>query len=342
MSNNALTQTITIASFIPTKRVVFEEAGGTWCPWCPEGIVAMETIEQNYPLTAIPIAVHNGDIMTNTLYDASLNMPTYPSARIDRKIEATGMGGVNATKFMEYYADRINVFSPVEINADAIFDHSTRDITITLQGEFAIDLAGDYRFNAVILEDDVGPYNQNNNFTNWQPTVIAPISGINFSTSPNPVSIKFDHVARDILGGFDGSIGSLPSTIITGTTHTYQYTHTLPSNHNENNIHVVGIVIDNNTGEILNGVKVDLELPTNVKNITDNNSVIIYPNPAKDKLNIKGAFLMVEIYDNLGKLTLSSPAKKSIDISLLKNGLYTARIKTKESSISKKFAIDTQ
>ena len=342
MSNNALTQTITIASFIPTKRVVFEEAGGTWCPWCPEGIVAMETIEQNYPLTAIPIAVHNGDIMTNTLYDASLNMPTYPSARIDRKIEATGMGGVNATKFMEYYADRINVFSPVEINADAIFDPSTRDITITLQGEFAIDLAGDYRFNAVILEDDVGPYNQNNNFTNWQPNVIAPLSGINFSTSPNPVSIKFDHVARDILGGFDGSIGSLPSTIITGATHTYQYTHTLPSNHNENNIHVVGMVIDNNTGEILNGVKVDLELPTNVKNIADNNSVIIYPNPAKDKLNIKGAFLMVEIYDNLGKLTLSSPAKKSIDISSLKNGLYTARIKTKESSISKKFAIDTQ
>jgi hypothetical protein len=28
----------------------------------------METLEQNYPLTAIPIAVHNGDIMTNTLY----------------------------------------------------------------------------------------------------------------------------------------------------------------------------------------------------------------------------------------------------------------------------------
>tara|TARA_X000000368_G_scaffold211053_1_gene166775 strand:- start:7960 stop:9852 length:1893 start_codon:yes stop_codon:yes gene_type:complete len=342
MSNNSLTQTITTASFIPTKRVIFEEAGGTWCPWCPEGIVAMETIEQNYPLTAIPIAVHNGDIMTNALYDASLNMPTYPSARIDRKIEATGMGGVNATKFMEYYADRINVFSPVEINADAIFDPSTRDITITLQGEFAIDLAGDYRFNAVILEDDVGPYNQNNNFTNWQPPVIAPLSGINFSTSPNPVSIKFDHVARDILGGFDGSIGSLPSTIITGATHTYQYTHTLPSNHNENNIQVVGMVIDNNTGEILNGVKVDLELPTNVKNITDNNSVIIYPNPAKDELNIKGDYLMVEIYDNLGKLTLSSPAKKSIDISLLKNGIYTARIKTKKSSISKKFTIDNQ
>ena len=59
-------------------------------------------------------------------------------------------------------------------------------------------------------------------------------------------------------------------------------------------------------------------------------------------LNIKGAFLWVEISDKVGKRTLSSPAMKSIVTSLLKNGLYTARIKTKESSISKKFAIDTQ
>ena len=107
MNNNSLSQTVTTVSFIPTKRVVFEEAGGTWCPWCPQGIVAMETLEQNYPLTAIPIAVHNGDIMTNTLYDASLDMPTYPSARIDRKIIASGSPEVNATAFMQYYADRI-------------------------------------------------------------------------------------------------------------------------------------------------------------------------------------------------------------------------------------------
>ena len=121
MNNNSLSQTVTTVSFIPTKRVVFEEAGGTWCPWCPQGIVAMETLEQNYPLTAIPIAVHNGDIMTNTLYDASLDMPTYPSARIDRKIIASGSPEVNATAFMQFYADRINVFSPVELEADAIF-----------------------------------------------------------------------------------------------------------------------------------------------------------------------------------------------------------------------------
>jgi len=302
----------------------------------------METIEQQYPVTAIPIAVHNGDAMTNTLYDAGMNMTNWPSARIDRAILANGTSAVTAAGFLQYYNERINIFSPVEITANANFNSATRDIVINISGEFATNLYGDYRFNAVILEHDVGPYNQANNYVGNQPPLIAPISGINFSTASNPVSIKFDNVARAILGGFNGSIGSLPSTIITGATHTYQYTHTLPSNHNENNIQVVGMVIDNNNGEILNGIKVDLELATSDKNITDNNSVIIYPNPAKDELNIKGAYLMVEIYDNLGKLTLSSPAKRSIDISLLKNGLYTARIKTKKSSISKKFTIDNQ
>ena len=336
MNNNSLSQTVTTVSFIPTKRVVFEEAGGTWCPWCPQGIVAMETLEQNYPLTAIPIAVHNGDIMTNTLYDASLDMPTYPSARIDRKIIASGSPEVNATAFMQYYADRINVFSPVELEADAIFSPSTRQITITLRGEFVIDLAGDYRFNAVILEDNVGPYNQYNNFGGFQPPVIAPLSGINFSTSPNPVSITFDHVARAILGGYDGISGSLPANISEGGTYTYEYTHSLPSNQNENNIKIVGMVIDFNTGEILNGIKVDLAQTTNTDEIYNKSNINVFPNPTKNILHIDGEYSSIKIYNILGELVLTTKSKKTIDISKLSNGIFNIHVLTDQGTIVKK------
>ena len=339
-SNNFLTVTIQDVPFVPTKRVVVEESAGTWCPFCPQGIVGMETLEQQYPNTAIPIVVHNGDVMTNSIYDAGMNMTNWPSARIDRAILANGTNAVTADGFLQYYDERINIFSPVEITANANFNPVNREIIIDLSGEFATNLYGDYRFNAIILEHEVGPYNQANNYVGYQPPLIAPVSGINFSTASNPASIKFDNVARAILGGFNGVIGSLPSTIISGETHTYQYTHILPANHNENNTQVVGIVIDNNTGEILNGIKVDLDFSTNNKNITDNNSIVIYPNPTKNKLNIKGDYVLLEIYDNLGKLALRTSSKREIDISLLKNGLYTARIKTNESSISKKFTID--
>jgi len=339
MNNNSLSTTINTVSFIPTKRVVFEEAGGTWCPWCPEGIVAMETLEQNYPLTAIPIAVHNGDIMTNSLYDASLDMANYPSARIDRKITASGTPDVNATSFMQYYADRINTFSPVEINADAVFDPLTREITITLQGEFVLNLSGDYRFNAVILEDGVGPYNQANNFTNWQPALIAPISGINFSTSPNPVSITFDHVARALVGGYDGIAGSLPTNILEGGNYTYEYTHTLPSNQNENNVHVVGMVIDYSTGEILNGINVNLSQPTDMEEISKVIPINIFPNPAKKILNIDGKYSSIKIYNILGELVLSSQSQKQIDLSKLSNGIFNIHIVTMEDLIVKKITI---
>jgi len=338
-SNNSLIVTINDVPFIPTKRVVFEEAGGTWCPFCPEGIVALESLEMNYPLTAIGIAVHNNDAMMDNTYDNGLNLSNYPSARIDRAILASGTTSVNEQKFIQYYNDRINTFSPVELSATAVFNPNSRNININLSGEFVVGLSGDYRFNAVILENGVGPYNQLNNFSGWSSPVIAPISGIDFSTSPNPVSILFDNVARAILGGYDGSNSSLPSTITEGSTHTYQYTHTLPSTHNEMNIQVVGMVIDNNTGEILNGVKVNLGQPTISENITETNSVFIYPNPARDELKIKGEYLNVEIYNSLGKIIVSSKNKEKINISLLKNGIYTANIQTKGANISKKFSV---
>ena len=86
LSNNSLEIVVQDVPFIPNKRVVIEESSGTWCPFCPQGIVGMETIEQQYPNTVIPIAVHNGDIMTNSIYDAGMNMANWPSARIDRAI----------------------------------------------------------------------------------------------------------------------------------------------------------------------------------------------------------------------------------------------------------------
>lgn len=338
-SNNSLTQTINTVSFIPTKRVVFEEAGGTWCPWCPEGVVAMETLEQNYPLTAIPIAVHNGDIMTNTLYDASLDMPTYPSARIDRKFIAEGTPEVNATSFMQFYANSIEYFSPVEIYAEAIFDASDREITITLRGEFVLDLTGDYRFNAVILEDDVGPYNQANNFTNWQPQLIAPISGTNFSTSPNPVSIKFDHVARAILGGYSGIAGSLPANISAGGNYTYQYTHSLPTNQNENNIKIVGMIIDYNSGEILNAIKVNLSQATNSEEFKDEKLINVFPNPAEKILHIDGDYSSLEIYNVLGECVLTAKSEKTLNISKLNNGIYNIHILSRKGLSIKKIII---
>jgi hypothetical protein len=367
-TNNTLNTAVAGVTYIPTKRVVFEEATGTWCGWCPRGAVGLETLEQSYPNTAIGIAVHNGDAMTVTAYDAGMNVGGYPSGHVDRSILDVDPGD-----FIQYYGDRINEISPVQISATAVFDPSTRMIDINLSGEFVANLSGDYRFNAVILEDEVGPYSQANYYSGGGAgPLVSPISGFDWAAASNPVSVTYDHVARAILGGFDGTAGSLPVTITAGGIHTHNYTHTLPANQNESKVHVAGMIIDNSTGEILNGVKVELSgfTPASwdcnpvqgcydpgtgsgqytsltncqasciVNGINEEASEIrIYPNPVKDRLVIEGEYTSLNIYDVFGKLVLSAEAAKAINVSSLSSGVYMLNINTEKGTATQKITI---
>jgi len=333
LSNNSLTAISNAVTFIPTKRIIFEEATGTWCGWCPRGAVGLETLQQNYPNTAIGIAVHNGDAMTVAAYDAGMVVAGYPSGHVDRNILDVDPGS-----FMQYYGDRINEISPVEISAVANFDATTRNIDITLSGEFVANLSGDYRFNVVILEDEVGPYSQSNYYSGGTNPLVSPISGFDWQTATDPVSVKFDHVARAILGGFNGTPNSIPATITAGGVHTYDYTHNLPSNQDENKVHVVGMVIDNTTGEILNGIKVELTgTSTGVEVI--NSEFNIYPNPVKDVLTIEGTYTSVDIFDVFGKLVLTAESAKTINVATLSNGVYILNINTQNGVTTQKITI---
>ncbi len=51
---------LTIAQKSP-KRTVFEEFTGTWCIWCPRGLVSMDHVTERYPNDAVVIAIHGGD-----------------------------------------------------------------------------------------------------------------------------------------------------------------------------------------------------------------------------------------------------------------------------------------
>ena len=79
---------ISIDPIVPAegKMVVGEEATGTWCQWCPRGAVYMDLFEEQYGDYWVGIAVHNGDPMTDAVYDAGIggSIGGYPSALVDR------------------------------------------------------------------------------------------------------------------------------------------------------------------------------------------------------------------------------------------------------------------
>ena len=351
-ANDTLSQSIVALAFQPTKRVLFEEATGTWCQWCPRGAVFMDSLHKVYPTTAMLVAVHNGDPMVVADYDANLAgyIAGYPSGLVDR----TG-GEFDPSEFFDEYDARINGYTPCDVSVNATYNAGTRVYNIDLSANFAADLAGDLRFNVVVVEDGVrgtgSGYNQANAYSGG---ANGPMG--NYHNLPNPVPaarMVYDHVARAILGNWVGFEASLPNTVTANSTHTYNTTYTLPAGINPDKVHIIGWVTDANTGVVYN---------TNEKNFStgiitkkaDAFSVNTFPNPSSGvtnfevKLNKVTDAATLEIYDLTGRLIFTSSDAKFVGGSQfltwtanenVANGIYQATIKVGNDLVSTKVVL---
>jgi hypothetical protein len=71
----------------PVKKVILEDFTGTWCGWCPEGTVLLESLEATNPTTFFAVASHNGDglqVPEGAAIDAALSVSSYPNGAVDR------------------------------------------------------------------------------------------------------------------------------------------------------------------------------------------------------------------------------------------------------------------
>lgn len=258
--NNQLAGVVSGVSYIPSKKMFVEEATGTWCGWCPRGTEWMDFMTQNYPDEFVGVAVHNADPMAVTVYDSGVNnfpgFSGYPSVIVDRN--AIWDPSDLETILPDYLA-RI---APVAPEIVAEIDVATKVLTINTSAEFVTQLAGlDYRFNVVLTEDNVtgtgSGYAQVNYYAGpAAPTDPIPGFGLDWDAQPATVpaiDMVYNHVARDILGGWAGSASSLPADVVAGDIAQKEYTvSNFNTTWNPFNMHAVVMVIDNATGEVLN------------------------------------------------------------------------------------------
>lgn len=290
LTDNSAETTIDVVTTIPEKVVVLEEGTGTWCGWCPRGTVALWTIANNFPESAIGIAVHNGDPMVVTAYDdgvGPLINASYPGGLVDR------IDYMDPGDFVAGYNAREGLIPPVIIDVTADYNANTRNVHVVVDATFIVDKTGDYRINAVVLEDGVTgtstAYAQANYYSSQSQNQPLTGAGFNWQQEANPVpanKMVYDHVARAILGGFTGTAASIPATITAGTKYTYSYDYTLPAGYNPAKIHVAAMVHGPNNSEILNAKKADVSV--SVRSFDDLVSDFdIAPNPANEVLNLR-------------------------------------------------------
>ncbi|WP_102981274.1 T9SS type A sorting domain-containing protein [Chryseobacterium scophthalmum] len=237
----------------------------------------------------------------------------------------------------------VNTTSTLGSNSvNVISNNSTNDggIMKNVIGFTKTEYSFDYKISGIDGSDYYMAVQDNNN------TVLA---GFSIDYEQGNVSI-YDGILDD---GVPTSINLSPNTwynfkmIVNMASHSVEYFINNSSLGSKNflttatGFNVINFVYDDfGSGFSLDNIKIlnasNLSVSENVKN----SPIDIYPNPTSDFINIKirENIESVEILDSSGKLVLNdSSGRKQVSVSFLQNGLYVLKIKTKNSTYTKKF-----
>ncbi|MDD2633568.1 MAG: T9SS type A sorting domain-containing protein [Bacteroidales bacterium] len=233
------------------KYVVIEELTGTWCQWCPRGHVIGRELSQDYE-NIIFVAIHTGDNMEYNEYFTASGLTGAPTANVNRKY----LGAVPAA-WEGHAQTEMALNPPAYVTVSTTYNEATRELEATVSAEFVENLSGDYRLGGLVVEDGVtGPspaYDQSNQYAGGGN---GPMGGYENLPSPVPANmIAYDHVARHLLGGYDGEEGSLPENLVAGQTYSWTFYYALPENYDPEYVRVAGWLVDQNNGHILNAGK---------------------------------------------------------------------------------------
>lgn len=245
------------------KNAVIEEIGGTWCGYCPRGIVIMDSIAKVTDGSIIPVSVHTGDEMAHDSWAnvAALSGGSVPYAIINRYLPA------KVSTFEEVYGACKTVMlipsiGKIAVQAESVeADHS---INITTTSEFLFDFndaANRYRIAFGITQDNVGPYNQ----TNYYSRSNEKCGG--WEKLPNPASTMYNDVALDLVT-YSGIRNSVPNEVKAGTPYTFTYNYKLDPKVPFDDVHVVAYLLDIRKGFVENAAMVRKLAVAGVESIT--------------------------------------------------------------------------
>lgn len=278
--------TVKVLSQFYPRRVVVEEGTGTWCGYCPRGIVGMEKMYEEFPDNFIGIAVHDDDEMRigenyiNLLYNFS-GLPACIANRQEKY--NTDPNEYSLREIISAEKDR----GEAQIEAKAFWkDDSKNEVTVTTTSRFAYSgNNADIKIAYAVTEDGVGPYMQANYYNGgglegWQ-------------GKGNYVSTTYNDVARGIYD-YNGVAGSVPAAINVDENYNYEYTFSLPTNvTNKDNVNIIVLLINGENGEIMNADKVKPQVGTGINAAVADSDINVYVRQGKLVTDVNGCVLKV-------------------------------------------------
>lgn len=318
--NSELVLGLNVKNSLPVQRLVVEEGTGTWCQYCPKGIVGFRKASEAYPNHFIGIAIHRSDnLVTNTYED--LVFESLPNCYFNRNTKSAIEPSFES---IETAVKKLMEKTPVMgVDANVKYtDSGKKKISVEALTTFLGAHKGmNYRLSFVLLESGITGYTQVNAFAGGK---LGEMGG--FEKLPNPATIDMDHVAR-MNYSYNGIEGSIPADVEADETTRYTTTLDVPSTiQNPDNCDLVVLVIDAATGRIENGVKVALGEHTT--GIRDAEKVVVPDfSFSGDRLNVDGFAGTVRLYTADGV---------KVSNSNLAPGMYIVKATAGNQTVTKK------
>ncbi len=304
------------------EYVLVEIGTGTGCPYCPGAAMGADDMIANGDPVAV-IEYHNYNSNDPFNNDESVvrtgyyGITGYPTAYFDGGNAIVG-GSYNQSLYDSYHPvvmDRSEVASIFDIDLNANLAVRSTDFDVTVNVTRTYNYYGnDVRVYLALTESKI-PYN-------WQ--------------NQNEINNTCRAMYPDAQGQ-QGTFGlNVPET--------FNYSISVPDDYVVENCNLIAFVQDYDTKEVLQTAMVNLG---DVVGIAEQGATWtnIYPNPAKDFVNIETASQMrhIRLYDVSGR-EVSDYAVDSkqihLDVSQLQQGIYFLRIKTENGMISGKITVE--
>jgi hypothetical protein len=324
-----ISRTITDLAFRPTKRVLLEEYAGSDCGNCPLGILAIEKLQKELPnnFIAASIRSYNGDALGSTFDSYStylgLNSAGAPSGIINRSTIAYPMTQTNskyvfnapegsAQLWTDIVYDELQTPAIADINVSAYYNAETGVISAPFSVNYALDKNNvNVSVLFMVLEDNLVTYQRNYFYTvSDQPNLGEWQKGGIYGQQEYVYPVYANDVIRAIVGNtINGTQGYVPSTVSAGVENSETFYFSAPQSvENFDNVHVVAVLIDNNTDKVINAATCHLETSeAGVNNVmTDGNGINISVNADGDVVVATNGNATVQVYDLAGATIASA------------------------------------
>lgn len=267
-----------------TRNVAVEEYTGTACGWCPRGLVGMEKLRNTFGSQFVGIGIHgyNGSSMTDAMYIKEYNHVDFsgaPSARLNRGEEIDPYYGSSNDVCDDFRAE-LAIPAKVGVEVEGQWNENFTAIDATATIESVAD-GGDYLIEYVLIADSLKGTTAAWKQANYYSSSYASSTGMSLSSLPEDLKFLwtagsgyfpvFNDVAIAIAKSSEttapGQMGAGDKVTNTHTLKMPTYK-TLKNAIKNDNVAVVALVINKETGKIANAAKYYMNTQTNGINTT--------------------------------------------------------------------------